>query len=730
MKHPYSKQSKVDIWGGIECSLNRVNDQYMDQLSLSGHYHRIEDISLFAALGIKMMRYPVLWEKHCLQPNRKIDWSFTEERLQLLREKNIEPIAGLVHHGSGPSYTSFHDGTFSTGLATYARQVAEKFPWLTYYTPINEPLTTARFCGLYGHWYPHGSTDRDFLLILLEECKATVLAMQAIRTINPHAKLIQTEDLGKTHSTPKLKYQADFENERRWLSFDLLCGRVDEQHPLWQYLLYVGIEESALRFFTSNPCPPAIIGINHYITSERYLDQRKQKFPAHTWGGNGRDTYADVEAVRVDKTLPTGPANLLKEAWKRYTIHIAITEVHLHCTREEQLRWFKYVWEAANAAKARGVNVLAVTAWAMLGSFDWCSLLTRPAGIYEVGLFDVRSLEPRATALQKMVRSLALTQQFDHPVLNERGWWQRPTRIQYRFKRKPNDLPVDGREVASRPLLIIGKSGTLGQAFSIICNGRSINHVVYGRSELDLLHLPTCEQIIKELNPWAIINTAGFVRVDEAETQVNECYDLNSVAPKYLATICSKHNIKLVTFSSDLVFDGTKNNPYVESDTPAPLNIYGHSKARAEAYVMAEDPAALIIRTSAFFGPWDQYNFVYHTLNALKHKQAFSAAHDVFISPTYVPDLVHTTLDLLLDDACGIWNLTNKGEISWAALAEEVAQRVGYSPKSFKPVSITEMGLTAKRPFYTVLNSEKSFEMPTLEHALGRYFHDQRLITL
>ena len=150
-----SMRREVEIWGGIECSLNRVNDTYMDQLDRSGHYTRNEDIQRFAELGIKTMRYPVLWEKHCPEPGNDISWDFTEGRLNELKKFGITPIAGLVHHGSGPGYTNFFDGSFENGLAEFASKVATKFPWLEYYTPINEPLTTARFCGLYGHWYPH-----------------------------------------------------------------------------------------------------------------------------------------------------------------------------------------------------------------------------------------------------------------------------------------------------------------------------------------------------------------------------------------------------------------------------------------------------------------------------------------------------------------------------------------------------------------------------------------------
>src|SRR5205085_10745369 len=101
-----------------------------------------------------------------------------------------------------PLHVNFFDGSFENGLALYAKAVAERYPWLEYYTPVNEPLTTARFCGLYGHWYPHHADEYSFYKILLSECKATIMAMKAIREINPNAKLVQTEDMGKTYSTP------------------------------------------------------------------------------------------------------------------------------------------------------------------------------------------------------------------------------------------------------------------------------------------------------------------------------------------------------------------------------------------------------------------------------------------------------------------------------------------------------------------------------------------------
>src|SRR5215218_576771 len=202
-----------EIWGGIECTINRVGDTWFDQLQYAGLYEK-KHIEALTDLGIKKLRFPILWEKHQSHQTTEIDWSWTEQQLTFLKAHNIDVIAGLVHHGSGPQFTNMLDERFPELLAAYAKEVALKFPWIEYYTPVNEPLTTARFSGLYGIWYPHNTDDRSFLLMLLHELKATVLAMQEIRKINPRAKLVQTEDLGKTYSTPLLKDQARFENER------------------------------------------------------------------------------------------------------------------------------------------------------------------------------------------------------------------------------------------------------------------------------------------------------------------------------------------------------------------------------------------------------------------------------------------------------------------------------------------------------------------------------------
>lgn len=709
----------METWGGLECTINRVGDSYLDQMEYSGHYDRPADLDAFAELGISKMRYPVLWEKHQSTKNAKIDWRFISNQLDRLLKLSIEPIAGLVHHGSGPAYVNFFDDSFARGLADYAARVAEQFPFLKFFTPVNEPLTTARFCGLYGLWYPHRYDDRSFLKILLSECKATVLAMQAIRKVTPDAQFVYTEDLGKTHSTPLLKYQADFENHRRWLGSDLLCGLVDASHPLSKYLKKYGVSKDELQFFIDNPCSPDILGLNHYLTSERYLDHRTRRFPAHTIGNNRKHTYADIEVVRAGNVQAAGLQILLKEAWDRYHLPLAITEAHLHCTREEQLRWLTSIWETANNLKKEGVDMRAVTFWAMLGSTGWNKLLVEPKGDYEPGIFDVLGRNPRPTALSRLIRSFSTDEKYEHPVLNGKGWWQMDNRVLYN---KPKNLKPMQISHTSRPVIIIGKSGTLGFAFGMSCAQRNIHYKLLNRQEADITNSFQIEALIKEFNPWAIINAAGYVRVDDAESDPEGCFQANTRGPALIAELCRKYDVKLVIFSSDLVFDGSQAGHYLENDRVNPLNIYGTSKARAEKEVLQINPDALVIRTAAFFGPWDQYNFVAGVLNTLKAGREFRAEGDVLISPTYVPDLTDHTLNLLIDNESGIWHLSNEGVLTWADLALEVAGRASLNCALVKSIPLELMNYKALRPKNSSLTSGRGIMLPSLGNALDRYF--------
>jgi dTDP-4-dehydrorhamnose reductase len=732
IKHLEKPTGPLELWGGLECTVNRVADQYFSQMDRNGHAARADDIERFAWLGIRAIRYPILWERTAPDGLASADWRWPDQRLQALRTIGITPIAGLVHHGSGPRHTSLIDPAFPGQLAEFAGAVAARYPWIDHYTPVNEPLTTARFSGLYGLWYPHGRDEPTFIRALLIQCRAVVLSMRAIRAVNPNARLVQTDDLGKSYSTPPMAELARFYNQRRWLAWDLLCGMVGPDHALWDYLLRAGIETAELAWFRANPCPPDVIGANYYVTSERWLDHRADRYPQRFIGLADGRRFADIETARALATPTPGIGPLLQEAWERYQLPLAITEVHLDANREDQLRWLLEIWEASQQARQNGVDLRAVTVWSLLGSYDWNSLVTQCRGYYEPGPFDVRSPLPRPTAVATLVRELAAARPLSHPVLRGQGWWRRPGRYMCPPVATPgaiSSISADGHRLVGRtmqPILIAGASGTLGRAFARICRQRNLTCHTLSRQEMDIADPVAVQQALARYRPWAVINASGYVRVDEAERDTERCFRENTLGPALLAAACARSRVHLLTFSSDLVFDGARQSPYLETDTVCPLNAYGRSKAEAERKVLDSHPGALVVRTSSFFGPWDDCNFVTLALSTLEQGLPFGAARDITVSPTYVPDLVNSCLDLLIDKERGIWHLTNGHALTWAELAHKAAVQAGIDASRLAAQTSADCNYLAARPSYSALDSGRAILLPTLDDALARYLAQRR----
>lgn len=491
---------KLELWGGPECTVNRVETRFGDQLRATGHHDRLSDLDLFATLGITALRYPILWER--VSPDRpdETDWSWSDARIERLRALNVRPIAGLVHHGSGPKYTNLLDDNFAPGLAHFARMAAERYPWVEDWTPVNEPVTTARFSALYGLWYPHHREERSFWLALLNQIEGVARAMAEIRRVNSAARLIQTDDLGRTYATVALREQAAFDNVRRWMSWDLLCGKVVPGHALWRRLCGFGLEDR-LRRIADRPCPPDVIGVNHYLTSDRFLDHRLQRYPRHLHGSNGQRAFADTEAVRVLDPPPPGLRGVLQEAWARYHIPLAVTEIHNGCTREEQMRWMAEAWQTAGALRQQGVDVQAVTSWALLGSKGWNTLLTGP-GTYEPGVYDVSSGAPEPTAMVDLLRSL-VADGGRHPVSANAGWWRRPIRLVHPAVPRPAPMrdrttfPAQGADTP--PLLLIGEDVS---PLVAACQNRGMAFQAIGSPGQDD---PADIDALLSRRPWAIV---------------------------------------------------------------------------------------------------------------------------------------------------------------------------------------------------------------------------------
>ena len=420
---PVTGERSISVWGGVECTCNRVGDRYFDQLDLSRHHERMSDLQAIASLGIGTLRVGIPWERHERDPQ----WKCADVRFEMMRDIGIRPIAGLVHHGSGPAHTSLLDPKFPELLAEYASQVAQRYPWIDAYTPVNEPHTTARFSGLYGVWYPHHMSQTSYLRALLNEVKGTVLSMRAIREVQPEAQLILTEDVGFTSGTEELRPVWSLLNLRRWLPADLLCGKIGPEHPMYAYLVFRGIPPAEILWFKENPCPPDIFGINYYVTSDRYLDHKVDGYPADR--GSAEGPFVDVEAVRARSGVFSGFEGVLLDAWERYHIPVAISEVHLGGSTDDQIRWAAEAWNGVMKARKQGASCAAMTFWALFGSFYWDKLVTCDNGHYEHGAFELRNGVPFPTELAEVISEMAAGASPHHPALEHSGWWRSEDRF-------------------------------------------------------------------------------------------------------------------------------------------------------------------------------------------------------------------------------------------------------------------------------------------------------------
>jgi dTDP-4-dehydrorhamnose reductase len=307
------------------------------------------------------------------------------------------------------------------------------------------------------------------------------------------------------------------------------------------------------------------------------------------------------------------------------------------------------------------------------------------------------------------------------------GWWEREDRFSHEptaTRRTPvraADSTLRLRAGDVQPVLITGKTGTLGQMFARACDLRGLPYVLTDRSTMAIDDPASVGAALDRLEPSAIINTAGVACIERAEADPAACLRINAVGSEILARACEERGLGFVTFSSDQVFDGSKGQPYSEGDTPSPVNTYGRSKADAERRVLDAMGSPLIVRTAAFFSPHDPHNFAAKLLNSLRRGTPFAASAEHYVSPTYVPDLVHAVLDLMIDGETGIWHLANQGRVSWAEFAHALAEAADLDSGLIERAPPSRLGWQAPRPGDTTLTSGRGQMMTGLDAAIERF---------
>jgi dTDP-4-dehydrorhamnose reductase len=406
----------VEIWASPEPTFARISaDATRDQLAETGHEARDGDIALLGSLGVRASRYPVLWEKCAPHAGVAPDFTWARRRLEALRDEGIEPVVTLVHHGSGPGYTSLVDPGFPEALAAYAGEAARAFPWVRRWTPINEPLTTARFSTLYGNWYPNGRDDDvAFGHAIVYEALGILLAMEAIRAHAPAAEHVLTEDLQNftpVDTDPHTLATVAHQRERRYLSAELLMGRIVAGHPMHAYLTGTcAVAQALLDRIAAHASPPDVMGWNYYPNSERVF--------------TAADGYvSDVPRVVVAPGSLSAE-RILRAAYDRLGLPFGFAEVHVNAGERGRIRWLAQRRDELARIAADGLPVRMLGVWAAFGLVDWDSLLLRREGYSEDGVFTFAAPDatPRETALTEAVRALAAGRAFDVP--EELGWWE------------------------------------------------------------------------------------------------------------------------------------------------------------------------------------------------------------------------------------------------------------------------------------------------------------------
>ena len=410
----------LELWASPEPTVARLDALTVrDQLAETGHDVRPGDAERIAALGVAASRVPVLWERVAGDDARTFDFREPAVRLAALRALGVEPIVTLLHHGSGPRWTDLLDPAFPELFAAYADAAARAFPWVRRWTPINEPLTTARFSTLYGVWYPNVRDDRAFGRALVNETLAQQAAMRRIRAHIPAAEFVLTEDLQRFAAADDgVAAYVDFLRERAFLSVELVAGRVDDAHPLAAFLRErCGVSRADAAALRRGATVPDLVAFNHYPHSERYLFR-------------ARDGIAgDVPAVYVAGQPPPRAAALLRAAHTRLRLPVALGEVHVHAPAAERVRWLAQHLADAQALRAEGVDVRALGAWAAFGMIDWHSLLRTRSRVIEDGIYTFAGPNgtPEPTAVADALR--VVTGGGDIDDRGVRGWWERPERV-------------------------------------------------------------------------------------------------------------------------------------------------------------------------------------------------------------------------------------------------------------------------------------------------------------
>jgi dTDP-4-dehydrorhamnose reductase len=279
-------------------------------------------------------------------------------------------------------------------------------------------------------------------------------------------------------------------------------------------------------------------------------------------------------------------------------------------------------------------------------------------------------------------------------------------------------------------VLLFGSSGQVGHALQDVCRAgehSSSQWISLTRQECDMADATGIRSVIDRIRPDAIVNAAAYTAVDKAESDRETCFLVNATAPGVMAAEAARIGAKLLHYSTDYVFDGTKGTPYIEQDLTGPRNVYGAAKLAGEQAVLDANPDALILRTSWVYSSYGA-NFLRTMMRLAADRPELRIVADQHGAPTSAEAIAAATVRIIEKAEQGEWSggvhhMTAAGETTWYDFAKAIFARAPVKAPKLIPISTAEYPTPAVRPAYSVLSNDKfaqtfGFRLPEWQQQL------------
>lgn len=330
----------------------RVGQRRLDEYELTQHYeHWREDFTLASQAGAKFLRWGIPW--YLVEPKPgEFDWRWIDEVAEFSQTIGLRVVVDLMHYGT-PLWldNQFLNAAYPERVASYARAVATRYAGVwDDFTPLNEPIINAMYCGETATWPPYLSGQDGFVKVIAAIARGMVRTQQEVAAVNPNACFVSV-DAGFRWEGDEFPIPLTVLEERRFLSLDLTMGLVGSDHPLHSYLIEHGVTHDELDWFRSNAVFPDLIGVNYYpgFTTVR---------------------YADGVSVPVEAGT-SGLRDLLTLYWDRYGLPLAITETSRGGTIDSRIEWLGESIAEIQTLRAEGMRVVGYTWFPFMTLVDW-----------------------------------------------------------------------------------------------------------------------------------------------------------------------------------------------------------------------------------------------------------------------------------------------------------------------------------------------------------------------